>query len=285
MALGRQIYEEFRHVPVGGGRTVDVRGYRNAGIPSTLGPDWRSLDSDMQDYFRSAERHHSPDALVVAGVPDSRHYLDHNRERGFAPGGLTRIHLAFLGKLTPQDLKYFLDDFRLFWPHRQQNRPWSHVLGNPPDPPYQALAEHYLGADCNSFVGSYIMRAAPALYRGTELDIDSYRNRHRLRLDPRDIQAGDLMLWGTNVGPNHRVSRNAHIAVIDDAVYDASPGHATVSLAQAASDTLVHGISFTVAFHVTLANPPGDPRAPIPNMLHLAAGAMSGAFVDVYSLR
>lgn len=278
-----QVFQEYNHIPVTtlmGQREAVVRQYRNAGIAATLGVDWRLLAEDMEGYFRGSRNRPAPDAAASHASPDSRTFATHTRQgprqAAFAPVGNTRVYLAFVGKLTPTDIKYFLEAFGHFWPHRQPAL-WAR-LGTGSEPPYKALADGYLGADCNSFVASYVMRCAPAHFHGTERSIDAYRNRRTLRLTVNDVRPGDLMIWGTD--DEHHTS-NAHIAVIGECAVAGRV--ANLALAQAAMDNHVCGIDYRREF-VLEPNPAGNPEAAIPNVFRLRPGAMAGGRVDVYGL-
>lgn len=281
MATPFQVYQEYKSITVNtptGQRQVSVQRYRNAGIPSTLGPDWRRHSEDMVRNFRASSHHPTRDSGAFNASPDSRTFTAHTRhgprEVSFAPVADVRIALAFQGKLTPTDLKYFLEVFARFWPNRQA--PLWAPLGAGSEPPFQALADSYLGADCNSFVASYVLRSAPSLFHGTERSIDAYRNRRTLRPTPRDIRPGDLLIWGTN---NHH--DNAHIAAVGECAVSGNLAHLT--LAQAASDTSVRGIDYRRGF-VLSPNTGGNAGAPVPNLFRLRAGAISEAYVDVYGI-
>ena len=268
-------YKEYQEIPVhtaSGRYHATVKRYRNAGIPTTLGPNWRAIADDMERYFRrSAHR----DDGVANARPDLRTFTHGNHQVAFAPAGNTRIALAFRGKLTPTDLKYFFQAFVAFWPHRQPGPLWSH-LGTTAEPPFQALADQYLGADCNSFVASYVLRRAPALYHGTERSIDAYRDRRALRSTLQQIRPGDIMIWGRNTTGN-----NIHIAAIDSVFVTGAT--ATLAIAQAASDSDVRGLDYRRGFTLEL-NAAGNIALPIPNLFHLRRGAMGGAYVDVYGV-
>ncbi|MEO8372280.1 MAG: hypothetical protein ABI806_24045 [Candidatus Solibacter sp.] len=273
-----QIYLEYQHIPVvtdHGPATAVVKHYRNAGRADTLTIGWQLLKEDMKSYFRPNARR---DAAVAGAGPDSRQYLSHDggspHLASFGPAGNTRIELAFAGKLTPTDLKYFFEAFRSFWPHRQATL-WNH-LDTSSNPPYQKFADAYLGADCNSFVGSYILRRAPALFRGTERSIDGYRDRRALRQTLQQIRPGDLLLWGRNGSGD-----NIHIAAIDKV--EVGGATASLTLAQAANDNNVVGVDYRRGFTLE-ANAAGSINSAIPNLFHLRSGAMGGAFVDAYSV-
>ena len=215
MATPFQVYQEYKSITVNtptGQRQVSVQRYRNAGIPSTLGPDWRRHSEDMVRNFRASSHHPARDSGAFNASPDSRTFTARTRH---GPRG-RRAHRPRLSRQThAHGLEVLPGGLCPFLAKTVKSLFWA-PLGAGSEPPFQALADSYLGADCNSFVASYVLRSAPGPFHGTERSIDAYRNRRTLRPTPRDIRPGDLLIWGTN---NHH--DNAHIAAVGECAVEA----------------------------------------------------------------